>query len=100
MPYLSCLASFAPTRVPLKRQLAFFALVALAWTSGANAQPANDDCATPTVIGAVPFAATLDTTTATTAASDPIHSCTSDKNARSVWYSFTAATSGKITANT
>ena len=100
MPDMSCTRSFEPRRSRLRCQLACITLVTLLCTASANAQPANDDCATPTVIGAVPFAATVDTSTATTAASDPIHSCTSDKNARSVWYSFTAATSGKITANT
>jgi len=84
--------------------VAFGTLIAsLTWTTGAGAQPANDDCATPTVITALPFADMLDTTNATTAASDPVQSCSGDgpsQNSKSVWYSFTPASDGMLTAFT
>jgi len=75
-------------------------LAVLLCSGRASAQPANDDCATPTVIAALPFADTLDTTAATTAGTDPTHSCTLLKNAHSVWYSFTAPGNGAVTADT
>jgi hypothetical protein len=57
-------------------------------TRPALAATANDDLSNATVIGAIPFSDTVDTTTATTAFDDP--SCFG--NAASVWYQFTPDT--------
>ncbi|MBI3843183.1 MAG: HYR domain-containing protein, partial [Planctomycetes bacterium] len=59
--------------------------------------PANDDCASATIIpgsasGIISYTNTLDTRGATTAATDPLQSCTfgsPGQNSRSVWYSWT-----------
>src|SRR6266481_8015052 len=65
-------------------------------------QPA--DCVAATVVPALPYVNTRDTTTATTDPNDPIHSTpgcgsgTQDSN--SVWYSFTPLTSGLVNATT
>lgn len=37
-----------------------------------SAAPSNDDCAAATTISAVPFSADVDTSSATTAAADPV----------------------------
>jgi len=61
-----------------------------------NLPPANDDFATPTVIGALPFTDSISTADATTAADDP--SC--NGNAHSVWYSFTPTRDLPVKADT
>lgn len=62
----------------------------LTFAAGAPARAqVNDDCATPTVIGGLPFTATLDTSLATTGGGDPVPSCAG--NDHNVWYRFTAA---------
>lgn len=64
---------------------------------GALAQPPpNDDFDNATVIPALPFTDTLDTSAATTAADDP--ECAG--NGHSVWYSFTSTVDLTVTANT
>ncbi|MBI1817423.1 MAG: DUF4215 domain-containing protein [Deltaproteobacteria bacterium] len=60
----------------------------------------NDTCAAATLIPALPFADAVDTTAATSAASDPRQSCTDGPNANSVWYSFTASSNGMVFART
>jgi len=62
--------------------------------------PANDNCASPTAIGAVPFAEELDTLGATTEVSDPVNSCSGSTGNRSVWYSVTPTFSGKLGVST
>jgi hypothetical protein len=60
----------------------------------ATAQPANDDCVNATVIGSLPFTDTVDTTTATTEASDPVIDCgdsPASMKIKSVWYRYVAA---------
>jgi len=69
----------------------------------ARQSPANDQCGSPTVVTALPFADTMDTTAATSSASDPLQSCTFGfpaSNARSVWYSFTAPADGILAVDT
>ncbi len=58
------------------------------------AAPTNDTFAGATVIGAIPFTQTLDTTQATTDANDVAANanCGAPATEASVWYSFTAAT--------
>jgi hypothetical protein len=51
-----------------------------AWIGTAAAAPPNDNCASPTVIASLPFTEPgLDTTSATTEGTDPVHSCTSSR---------------------
>lgn len=65
----------------------------LAVTAGTVlAQPANDSSLTPTVIGSLPFADTLDTTTATPDPADPSLYCGPLTN--TVWYTFNAGSTG------
>jgi hypothetical protein len=64
--------------------------------SALAAPPANDDFDQATVIGALPFSDSLDTTEATPAADDP--SCSGDS--ATVWYRFTAASDGAVEADT
>jgi len=64
---------------------------------GVHAQPANDDCANATVIGAVPFADVLDVSAATQEAGDPAFRCETGLPAtppypNTVWYRYTAPT--------
>ena len=78
---------------------------ALAWTvamampllvaSAAEAQPANDDCASPAVITSLPFSDSLDVSAATSEPGDPYVPCGSfskdfEALSGSVWYQFTA----------
>jgi hypothetical protein len=86
-----------------RRQPGLFALVValgLLWAGPGNAAPANDACASPTVVAALPFTDSVDISTATAVPSDPLRSCTSADTAHSVWYSFTASSDGVVTANT
>jgi PKD repeat protein len=62
----------------------------------AFAQPANDDFAGATVVGALPFTVTIDTSQATSAPDDP-YGCGAEA---SVWFSFTAAADLLIQADT
>ncbi len=60
-------------------------LMIMTMTAGiALAQPANDSSLAPTVIGLLPFATTLDTTTATSDPADPSDFCGPVTN--TVWY--------------
>src|SRR5438477_5649371 len=56
------------------RWLALTLLLLVTVSARVEAQPVNDDCGSPTVIGTMPFADTLDTGGATTAGSDPAQS--------------------------
>jgi hypothetical protein len=69
----------------------------------AGAQPANDECANATPIGALPFSDAVDTTDATSEAGDPTFDCDTNsygQEARSVWYSYTSASGGPIVVDT
>ncbi len=78
--------------------------ILVGWTAHTSAQPANDNCATPTIAAAWPFTNTMDTTTATTAGSDPVPSCSSSNGSQrdnnSVWYSFTPDSAGTAVVDT
>lgn len=64
--------------------------------------PPNDDFANATVIGAASFTDMVNTTAATTEATDPKATCSvaTGADGRSVWYGFTPASNGSITATT
>jgi hypothetical protein len=70
------------------------ALLVLCMGTAQAAIPPNDDCATPTVIGSLPFTETIDVSSATGAVTDPLLLCKTDYTIepgdRTVWYSFTA----------
>ena len=64
------------------------------------AAPGNDDIATPTVVGSIPYTdGPYDTTEATTGATDPSF-CFGEPDRSTVWYSFTPAASGSYLADT
>jgi hypothetical protein len=64
------------------------------------AAPANDDIASPTVVGALPYSdGPHDTTEATTGATDPTF-CFGEPDQSTVWYAFTPASSGQYEADT
>lgn len=65
-------------------------------TPALAAAPTNDDIATATVITALPFTETIDTSESTTAPDEP-WSCYSTPT---VWYTFTPTVSGLIDVNT
>jgi hypothetical protein len=72
------------------------ALAMLLVATAAGAQPANDNCASQTVIASLPFSVSLDVSSATSEPGDPYVPCgsfTSDIDALSgsVWYQFTAS---------
>jgi hypothetical protein len=72
------------------------ALATLGLPVAQAAAPSNDDFANATVVAALPFTDTVDTTEATTASNDP--SCSG--NGESVWYSLTPAVDGWIQVDT
>ncbi|HWO70969.1 MAG TPA: hypothetical protein VNP94_09485 [Actinomycetota bacterium] len=72
------------------------AAVALRSTPALADPPPNDDFDAATVVAAVPFSDSLDTSEATTAPDDP--DCAG--NGHTVWYAFTPASDLTITANT
>ena len=71
----------------------------MAGSAGAATPPANDDIGGATGIGSLPFSATQDSLTATSASTDPTPSCGAP-NGSSVWYSFTPSADETITAST
>ena len=69
------------------------AILAVAMSAGSVlAQPGNDSALTPTVITSLPFADSLDTTTATSDPGDPSAFCGPLTN--TVWYTFNAGPAG------
>lgn len=64
-------------------------------------RPSNDECASATPISDASFVDRVNVWMATTAATDPPQSCTwGRRNSQSVWYRFTAPSSGTITMST
>ncbi len=59
----------------------------------------NDDAGSPFPLGTLPAVAIQDTTGATPAKGDPVHSCTKSADSKSVWFSFTAPAAGKVAVN-
>lgn len=60
----------------------------------------NDACANAAVISALPYTDAVSTSMATTEGTDPVPGCGNGSRSRSVWYRFTAAGAGTITADT
>jgi hypothetical protein len=95
-------AQFGSAR--LGRLAASLGTVAIVMTALAGpvsaAAPGNDDIASPTVVGALPYTdGPYDTTEATTGATDPTF-CFGEPDQSTVWYSFTPASSGFYEADT
>jgi PKD repeat protein len=61
--------------------------------------PVNDDFGNATVIAALPFSDTVDTSAATFEPGEPAPSCGFNPLAGSVWYSFTPATSESVSTS-
>lgn len=61
--------------------------------------PLNDNFASATVIFALPFDDSVDTLGATLEAGEPTPSCDFDDTDRTVWYAFTPAASGSLSAS-
>jgi len=61
--------------------------------------PANDDFADAAIISSLPFGDTVDITGASIEAGEPNSPCHSYALGKTIWYSFTPASSGSITAN-
>jgi hypothetical protein len=75
----------------------WFALFALALApAAAAAPPANDDFDNSTIITALPFSDSVDTTEATVAADDPTSACFAETPVFTLWYSFTPPTSTRL----
>jgi hypothetical protein len=60
----------------------------------------NDACASATPVTGLPFRDSVDTTLATTAPDDPNGTCTLGQDFNSVWYDFTAPSTGTFVAST
>jgi hypothetical protein len=61
--------------------------------------PPNDNFADATVIPPLPFEDAVDTAAATTEPGEPVPSCASTPDGKSVWYAFTPSKSGLVSAN-
>src|SRR5687768_6132497 len=70
------------------------ALAVVAAPASRAAAPPNDNFASATVIGALPFTDSLNTVEATNEFDDPIY------GGNTVWYAYTPITSGYVTADT
>jgi hypothetical protein len=68
--------------------------------TAAPARPANDLCTAATLISSVSYATSIVTSAATIDVSDPTPRCGNGSRNKSVWYRFTAPTSGTVKANT
>ncbi len=101
---LSCSESAADGSVRLRRGT--FELPAAVGTGVPSlvqaTAPANDDIASPTIVGSLPFNDSLDTTGATNGATDPGYCFEPEigPDPGSVWYAFTPAVSGPLLATT
>jgi hypothetical protein len=62
--------------------------------------PGNDSGDTPFVIPSLPYTIQEDTVAATEADDDPWHTCTGDWDLRTVWFYYTAASTGTVRINT
>jgi hypothetical protein len=87
----------------MRKRLILLASVAVAAAAVVAAQPAaaavsNDTAATAEVIGSLPFSETLNTTTATTDATDAAlnANCGAPATNASVWYAYTAPADGAL----
>ena len=66
-------------------------VLTLTFNEGQAQPPANDECATATTVGPLPYTDNLNTTLATVGANDPVLSCADGGGGKTVWYTFTPA---------
>lgn len=66
----------------------------------AGSGPAFDEFSGATVINTFPFATRVDTTLATSNPSDPIHTCTKQRDSNTVWFKFTPTFTGNLQITT
>jgi choice-of-anchor A domain-containing protein len=64
--------------------------------SVAVAAPPNDECASAIALGSPPFSTFDDLTSATDNGADPVRSCSGEIGHHNVWFTFTAAGSGRL----
>jgi len=76
------------------------ALLLLLFGLPAYGQPANDECVGATVIPAIPYTDTVDTTTATNNPSDPLLTCNGGNDGNTVWYVWTPAEDIEVNIST
>ena len=76
------------------------AVAAFASSAAHAAPPVNDACASATVVNALPYAEDVPIGEATSAPSDPVHSCSGSADHHSVWYRYTPSVTGTVTAHT
>lgn len=62
--------------------------------------PANDECATATTVGPLPFTDSVNTTTAVVNPNDPILSCADGGGGKTVWYKFTPTQNAIVRVST
>src|SRR6266581_4623664 len=60
--------------------------------------PSNDNFADATVITASPFSSTVDITDATVEPGEPTSSCSAFASGKTIWYTFTPAVTGVLSA--
>src|SRR5262249_42834862 len=72
---------------------------ALGFNGNGGPPPPHDDFFYANQIGSLPFRDTVDTTACTLETNEPIPVCAASPLAGSVWYAFTPAASGTVTAS-
>jgi photosystem II stability/assembly factor-like uncharacterized protein len=66
---------------------------------GAQTASGNDDVSSAFPFGALPSVVIQNTSFATQASSDPVHSCTGSADSKTVWFSLTTPQAGAVTLN-
>jgi hypothetical protein len=102
---LSCNETAAAASVQLRRgtfELPESGVLAHQSSVAGAVAPANDDIASPTVIGSLPFTASTDTSGATVGATDPGYCFGPEfgQDPASVWYAYTSTETGPLLATT
>ncbi len=64
-----------------------------------SVQPPNDECSVPTVISTTTASGFVDLAAATESGSDPVHTCTTSSDLHTVWFSYVATDTGRLTVN-
>jgi hypothetical protein len=75
-------------------------VLTLTFGFGSTQPPANDECATATVVSQLPFQDEVDTRTATVQANDPPLPCADGGGGKTVWYKFTPGQTMAVNVST
>ena len=70
------------------------------YLGGGGALPSHDECATPKAVSSLPFKDSTLLSAVTDAPDDPVIPCTNARGYRTIWYSYTPATTGVMSADT